>query len=167
MTLALGVEKLRRAHAVENFTCGQPALDRFLVRHALQAQQANSSQTYVAVSQAAVVGYYTCVVGQVEHAEAPSRVVKGMPRYPIPLLVLARLAVHREWQGRGLGAGLLRDALGRTLQVADIAGVRALAVHAKDEAAVSFYRHFGFVKSPTDPRHLFLLIKDIQAAAAP
>ncbi len=167
MTPAPRVEKLSRAHAVENFNCGQPELDRFLIRHALQAQQANSSQTYVAVSNEIVVGYSTFVVGQVEHAEAPPRVVKGMPRYPIPLLVLARLAVHREWQGRGLGAGLLRDALVRTLQVADIADVRALAVHAKDDAATSFYRHFGFVESPTDPRHLFLLIKDIQTAASP
>jgi GNAT superfamily N-acetyltransferase len=155
VTPAPRIEKLRRTHAVESFNCGQPELDRFLIRHALQAQQANSSQTYVAVSG----------VGQVEHADARSRVVMGMPRYPIPLLVLARLAVHREWQGRGLGAGLLRDALGRTLQVADIAGVRALAVHAKDDGAAAFYPHFGFVESPTDPRHLFLLIKDIQAAA--
>lgn len=166
MTPAPRIEKLARAHAVEAFGCGQPELDRFLIRPALQAQQANSSQTYVALSAAAVVGYYTFVVGQVEHAAAPARIVKGVPRHPIPLMVLARLAVHREWQGRGLGASLLRDALGRTLQVADIAGVRALAVHAKDDAAASFYRHFGFVESPTDPRHLFLLIKDIRAAAA-
>ncbi len=165
MTPAPRIEKLRRTHAVEGFDCGRPELDRFLIRHALQAQQANSSQTYVALSNAAVVGYYTFVVGQVEHAEAPARVVKGMPRHPVPLMVLARLAVHKDWQSRGLGAGLLRDALDRTLQVADIAGVRALAVHAKDDAAASFYRHFGFVESPTDPRHLFLLIKDIRAAA--
>lgn len=81
------------------------------------------------------------------------------------LLVLARLAVHSEWRGRGLGAGLLLDALGRTLQAADIVGVRALAVHAKDDAAASFYRHFGFMPSSADPRHLFMLIKDIRAAA--
>ncbi len=165
MTPTPRIGKLSRAHAVEDFECGRPELDRFLIRHALQAQQANSSQTYVALSDAAVVGYTTFVVGQVERAEAPARVVKGMPRHPIPLMVLARLAVHRKWQGRELGAGLLRDALGRTLQVAGIAGVRALAVHAKDDAAASFYRHFGFVESPTDPRHLFLLVKDIRAAA--
>jgi GNAT superfamily N-acetyltransferase len=77
--------------------------------------------------------------------------------------VLARLAVHSDWQGRGLGAGLLLDALGRTLQVAEMVGVRALAVHAKDDGAASFYRHFGFMPSSTDPRHLFMLIKDIRA----
>jgi GNAT superfamily N-acetyltransferase len=159
------IEKLHRSHAVENFTCGQPELDRFLIRHALQAQQANSSQTYVAASDDDIVGFYTIVAGEVQHANAPERVVKGMPRHPIPLLVLARLAVHSKAQGQGIGAGLLLDALGRTLQVADVIGVRALAVHAKDDRAVAFYRHFGFTPSATDPRHLFMIIKDIRLAA--
>jgi GNAT superfamily N-acetyltransferase len=164
VTASLRIEKLNRTHAVENFTCEQPELDRFLIRHALQAQQANSSQTYVGLSEQEVVGFYTIVAGEVGHADAPERVVKGMPRHPIPLLVLARLAVHSSWQGRRIGAGLLLDALGRTLQVADVIGVRALAVNAKDDQAVSFYRHFGFAPSPTDPRHLFMIIKDIRGA---
>jgi GNAT superfamily N-acetyltransferase len=167
VTASLSIEKLNRSHDVEQFTCGQPELDRFLARHALQAQQANSSQTYVAVSDGEVLGFYTIVAGEVQHADAPERVVKGMPRHPIPLLVLARLAVHSKAQGRGLGAGLLLDALGRTLQVADVIGVRALAVHAKDDRAVEFYRHFGFMPSPTDARHLFMLIEDIRGAARP
>lgn len=161
----LRIEKLRREHVVEDFRCGEAALDRFLMRHALQAQQANSSQTYVAVQDISVVGYYTIVAADVVPEHAPARVAKGMPRHPIPLLVLARLAVRSDMQGRGLGAGLLLDALRRTLQVADIVGVRALAVHAKDEKAAAFYQRFGFAASPTDPRHLFLLIKDIQKAA--
>ena len=165
MTGSLHIEKLRREHAVESFTCGQPELDRFLARHALQAQQSNSSQTYVALSNSEVVGFYTLVVGQVEHADAPPRVTKGMPRYPIPVLVLARLAIHTAMQGRGLGSGLLLDAMSRTLQVADLAGVRALLVHAKDDRAADFYRHFGFEASPTDPHHLFRIIKDIRLAA--
>jgi GNAT superfamily N-acetyltransferase len=165
VTAALRIEKLHRIHAVEEFICGQPELDRFLIRHALQSQQANSSQTYVGASGARVVGYYTIVASEVHHEAAPTRVVKGMPRHPIPLLVLARLAMHADWQGKGIGAGLLLDALGRTLQVADIVGVRALAVHAKDDTAAAFYRHFGFMPSSTDPRHLFMLIKDIRAAA--
>jgi GNAT superfamily N-acetyltransferase len=131
----------------------------------LQAQQANSSQTYVALSGNEVIGFYTFVAGEVQHADAPQRVVKGMPRHPIPILVLARLAVHSNAQGRGIGAGLLLDALGRALQVADIIGVRALAVHAKDDAAAAFYRHFGFEASPTDSRHFFMLMKDIRSAA--
>lgn len=165
MTEQLRIEKLDRTHAVEPFTCGQPELDRFLVRHALQAQQSNSSQTYLALSGHEVVGFYTIVVGEVQHAKAPERVLKGMPRHPIPLLILARLAVSTSVQGRGIGRGLLLDALGRTLQVADIVGIRALAVHAKDDPAVAFYQHFGFTPSPTDPRHLFMLLKDIRLAA--
>ena len=165
MKLSLHIEKLHRTHNVEQFTCGQPELDRFLIRHALLAQQSNSSQTYVAVSGDEVVGFYTIVAGEVQHAQAPERVVKGMSRHPIPLLVLARFAVHVNAQGRGIGSGLLLDALGRTLQVADVIGVRALAVHAKDDRAVAFYRHFGFTPSPTDTRHLFMIIKDIRLAA--
>jgi GNAT superfamily N-acetyltransferase len=165
VTDSLRIEKLNRSHVVEPFTCGQPELDRFLVRHALRAQQENSSQTYVAVSGGKIVGFYTIVAGEVHHADAPERVVRGMPRHPIPLLVLARLAVHTEAQGRGIGSGLLLDALGRTLQVADVIGVRALAVHAKDDGAVAFYKHFGFTPSPSDPRHLFMIIKDIRLAA--
>jgi GNAT superfamily N-acetyltransferase len=165
VTAPFRIEKLHRRHAVDGFTCEQSDLDRFLIRHALQAQQANSSQTYVALADDEVVGFYTIVAGEVRHADAPERVVKGMPRPPIPLLVLARLAVHSKAQGRGIGAGLLLDALGRTLQVADLIGIRALAVHAKDERATTFYRHFGFTPSPTDPRHLFMLIKDIKLAA--
>jgi GNAT superfamily N-acetyltransferase len=165
VTPSLHIEKLHRTHNVEQFTCGQPELDRFLTRHALRAQQSNSSQTYVAVSGQEVVGFYTIVAGEVQHAQAPERVVKGMSRHPIPLLVLARLAVHAKAQGRGIGSGLLLDALGRTLQVADMIGVRALAVHAKDDQAVAFYRHFGFTSSPTDARHLFMIIKDIRLAS--
>jgi GNAT superfamily N-acetyltransferase len=165
VTPSLHIEKLHRVHNVEPFTCGQPELDRFLVRRALQAQQSNSSQTYVALSDSEVVGFYTIVAGEVAHAQAPERVVKGMARHPIPLLVLARLAVHVGAQGRGIGSGLLLDALGRTLQVADAIGVRALAVHAKDDQAAAFYRYFGFTPSPVDTRHLFMIIKDIRLAA--
>jgi GNAT superfamily N-acetyltransferase len=165
VTRSLRIEKLHRTHNVEQFTCGQAELDRFLIRHALQAQQSNSSQTYVALSGDEVVGFYTIVAGEVQHAQAPERVVKGMSRHPTPLLILARLAVHSNAQGRGIGAGLLLDALGRTLQVADVIGVRALAVHAKDDRAVAFYRHFGLTPSPVDARHLFMIIKDIRLAA--
>ena len=101
---SLRIEKLDRTHVVEPFTCGQPELDRFLIRHALGAQQSNSSQTYVAVAGKEIIGFYTIVAGEVHHANAPERVVKGMPRHPIPLLVLARLAVHSSAQGRGIGA---------------------------------------------------------------
>jgi GNAT superfamily N-acetyltransferase len=156
------VETLRRDHAVDAFTCGQPELDRFLIRYAFPAQQAGSSLTYVALIDETVVGFYTLVVGEVAHADAPERLTKGLARHPVPLMVLARLAVDRTWQGRGVGKGLLRNAMERTLHAAEIAGIRALAVHAKNDAAVSFYSHFGFVRSPTDPLHLFVLLKDVR-----
>lgn len=165
MTNPLRIEKLHRTHTVEEFTCGQPELDRFLTRHALQAQQSGSALTYLGLAHGKVIGFYSLVVGEVRHADAPERVAKGMPRHPIPLMVLARLAVHIDWQGKRIGSGLLLDALQRTLQAADIGGIRALAVHAKDDKAVTFYRHFGFIPSPTDSRHLFMLMKDIRAAA--
>ncbi|MEI8019058.1 MAG: GNAT family N-acetyltransferase [Schlesneria sp.] len=97
--------------------------------------------------------------------EAPDRLKKGLARHPIPIMLLARLAISTEWQGHGLGKGLLKDAMQRTLQAADIAGIWAFAVHATDDNARQFYEHFGFVASPTDPLHLFLLIKDIRRIA--
>ena len=156
------VEKLTRRHAVDPFDCGEPALGRFLARFAFPNQQANASQTYVGLADDTVIGFYTLVVGEVANAEAPERLVKGLARHPVPIMLLARLAVARDWQGKGIGAGLLRDAVLRTLQAADIAGIRALAVHAKDDAARAFYRRFDFVESPTDPLHLFALIKDLR-----
>jgi predicted N-acetyltransferase YhbS len=110
-----------------------------------------------------VVGFYTLVVAQVEYDDAPQRLGKGLAKHPIPLMLLARLAVATSWQGKGLGSGLLKDAMLRTLQAADIAGIRAMAVHAKDDDARAFYERFGFMAAPTDPYHLFVLIKDVRA----
>jgi GNAT superfamily N-acetyltransferase len=138
-------------------------LNRFLARYAFQNQQGEASQTYVAVMGDEVVGFYTLVVAQVEYDDAPQRLGKGLARHPIPLMLLARLAVAPSWQGKGLGSGLLKDAMLRTLQAAGIAGIRAIAVHAKDDDARGFYERFGFVPAPTDPYHLFVLIKDIRA----
>ncbi len=160
--MALRIEKLRRDHAVDTFDCGQGGLNRFLVRFAFQAQLAGGSQTYLALNEDAVVGYHTLVFGDVRFEDAPERLTKGMARHPIPLMILARLAVSSQWQGKGLGSGLLKDAMLRTVAAADIAGLRALAVHAKDDTARSFYRHFGFIESPSDPMHLFILIKDVR-----
>lgn len=157
------IEKLRRDHQVDPFDCGQEALNRFLVRYAFQNQQADASQTYVALTGHEVVGFYTLVVAQVEYADAPQRLGKGLARHPIPLMLLARLAVATSRQGRGLGSGMLKDAMLRTLRAADIAGIRAMAVHAKDDDARAFYERYGFVAAPTDPYHLFVLLKDIRA----
>jgi len=159
----LRIEKLQRGHAVESFDCASEPLNRFLVRHALQNEQAGASRTYVGLADAEIAGYYTLVVGQVEHAAAPERLKKGLARHPVPVMLLARLAIVVHWQGKGLGSGLLKDAMLRTLQAADIAGIRAFAVHAKDDQARAFYERFDFVASPSDPYHLFRLLKGIRA----
>lgn len=157
------IEKLHARHPVAAFECGEEALNRFLVRFALPNQMANASQTYVGVADdGTIAGYYTLVVGEVRHEDAPERLSKGLARHPVPVMLLARLGVDRQWQGRRIGAGLLRDAVLRTLQAADIAGIRALVVHAKNGAARTFYERFDFQPSPTDPLHLFALIKDLR-----
>ena len=163
MTTGLNIEKLARTHRADQFDCGKEPLNRFLARFALTNQAANASQTYVACEGERVAGYYTLVFGQAAFEDAPSRLVKGLARHPVPLMVLARLAVAKDMQGRGLGAGLLKDALLRTIRAADIAGLRGMAVHAKDEEARAFYERFDFVASPTDPFHLYILLKDIKA----
>ena len=158
------IEKLQRGHSLDTFDCGREALNRFLMRYAFQNQQAGASQTYIALADEEVVGYYTLVVGQVEYSDAPDRLTKGLARHPVPIMLLARLAVAASCQGKGLGSGLLKDAMLRTLQAADIAGIRAFAGHAKDDAAKTFYERFDFVPSPSDPYHLCRLLKDIRTA---
>lgn len=159
------VEKLNSTHDLDASDCGKEPLDRFLKRFALANAGAGGARTYVACrGERRVVGYYSLAVGSVEHAAAPERVGKGLAKHPVPVMVLARLAVDRVEQGRGLGKALLKDALLRTAQAADIAGIRALLVHAKDDEARAWYAGFDFEPSPTDPYHLFLLMKDVRAA---
>ncbi len=126
------------------------------------SQRADGAQTYVGVCGENIIGFYTLIVGNVAYEDAPERLAKGLSHNPVPVMLLARLATDRTWQGQGVGAGLLRDAMQRTLQAADIAGIRAFLVHAKDDKAKAFYEHFNFFPSPADPYHLYLLIKDIR-----
>lgn len=156
------VRKLKATDAVESFDCGQVALNQFLQRHALNNQRANSAQTYVCCDGEAVVGFYSLTVGSVDHPSAPERVAKGLARHPVPVMILARLAVDQTFQGKGLGRALLKDALRRTLMAADIAGIRAVLVHAKDDEAREWYRKFDFKEGMTDPFHLFLVLKDLK-----
>ncbi|MEO8371312.1 MAG: GNAT family N-acetyltransferase [Candidatus Solibacter sp.] len=162
----LRIEKLKRSHPLDEFDCGREALNRFLIRYALPNQQAGASQTYIALADDEVAGYYTLVVGQVEYEEASERLKRGLAQRPVAIMLLARLAISTRWQGKGLGSGLLKDAMLRTLQAADIAGIRAFAVHAKDDEAKAFYERFDFEPSPSDPYHLFRLLKDIRKAIA-
>jgi len=160
-------QPLTTTAAIEAFRCGNEALDVWLRRHARAAGGAGSARTYVVADRdddSRVVGYFALAAAGVEPARVPQRVKAGMPRHPIPVVLLARLAVDKAVQGRGLGAFLLADAMRRTLSAAQTIGVRALLVHATDETARSFYERFGFVKSPTDPLHLMLLIKDLRAS---
>jgi GNAT superfamily N-acetyltransferase len=156
------IEKLRRDHPLEGFDCGQEELNRYLLCYAWQNQQAGAAQTYIGLLGDTVVGFHTLTVGEVIHENAPERLTKGLARHPVPIMLLARLAVDRRWHGQGVGKALLKDAMQRTLQAADIAGIRAFAVHAKDEAARHFYEHFNFIPSPIDPLHLFVLLKDVR-----
>ena len=157
------IEKLNRQHKVEAFDCGAEPLNQFLAKYALLNQSANAAQTYVALDGEMVIGYYTLVVGEVQHGDSPERLRKGLSRHPIPIMVLARLAVDRKRQGQSLGQWLVKDAIGRTLYAADIAGIRALVVHAKDDRARDFYRRFGFAAGFTDPLHLYVLTKELRA----
>ncbi len=155
-------EKLCDTHITIDFNCGNSDLNRFLKQHAFTNQVAGNSTTYVASDECKTVGYYTITLASVTHRSAPETVKSGQPRYPIPVILLARLAVDVGWQAKGLGEALLKDALMRALMVSDIAGCRAFLVHAKDEKARQWYMQFGMEKSPTDPLHLLLTIKDLQ-----
>jgi GNAT superfamily N-acetyltransferase len=155
------IEKLRREHVLDSFDCGKEDLNRFLKRQAWNNQQAHSAQTYVAAKDLRVIGYYSLAAGSITHDEATERAKKGLARHPIPVILLARLAVDRNIQSQGIGSALLKDALLRTAQAADTIGARALVVHAKDDNAKAFYEHFTFESSPSDLYHLLLLTKDL------
>jgi GNAT superfamily N-acetyltransferase len=159
------IHKLSADDATDSFDCGQDDLNRFLKRFALANQSSNVTQTYVTCRATRVVGYYSLAVGSVRREDSPSRAIKGIARHPVPVMILARLAVDLSDQGSGIGKALLKDALLRTAQAADIAGIRALVVHAKDDAARRWYEQFDFEPSPTDPLHLFLLLKDLKRLA--
>ena len=159
------VEKLSPDHELSAFSCGTPALDTWLKRFARQNQAAGASRTYVVHRANRVVGYYALAAGSVERQEAPDRVSRGLARHPLPVVIVARLAVDQTEQGSGLGRALLKDALLRIANAADVIGVRAVLVHAKDENARGFYERFDFEPSPIDPLQLFLLVKDLKRAA--
>ena len=156
------IVKLNSSHDLEGFDCGVSALNNFLIKFALQNQNANSSNTYIALEGNTIVGYYSLLVGSVIHAKAPNRVIKGLSKNPVPVMILARLAVDKDFHSKGIGKGLLKDALLRTVHAADIAGIRAFLIHAKDDTAKKWYLQFDFMESPTDPLHLFLLLKDLK-----
>ena len=162
-------EPLGADHVLSGFDCGAESLSAWLPKHARTAAGSGSARTYVIedAAQGRVVAYHALCAASVSRQEASPRAGRGMPRHPIPAVLLARLAVDQSVQGHGLGAFLLRDAMSRTLAAAAELGIRVLLVHALDESARGFYLHHGFEPSCTDPMNLQLLVKDIEASLEP
>jgi GNAT superfamily N-acetyltransferase len=159
------IENLRPGLDLRPFDCGKEALNRCFQNHALPGQAANASRTYVGLEGETIIGFYALAVGHVAYDEASPRLKRGLARQPVPVMLLARLGVHKAWQGQGVGRALLRDAVLRTLQAAGIAGIRAFVTHAKDEEAKRFYEQFDFRPLGTDPLHPGALLKDLKALA--
>ena len=155
-----GPELLGAQHRLEGFDCGKPALNDWLLRHARQAQGSGSAKTFVVADDDRVAGYFSLTVGQVDTLEAPERIRKGMGQYPVPVVILARLAVSTQDQGCGIGFGMLQDAIRRTLLIAEQAGIRVMLTHPIGEEAARFYTRFGFISSPLREQQLLLLRKD-------
>lgn len=158
-------EPLLATHDIESFDCGEPVLNDWLKKRALKNENAGASRTFVVCSKEGehnqVVGYYVLATGSVMHKEAPSKVRRNMPD-PVPVMVLGRLAVDINNQSTGIGRGLLRDAILRTLGVSKQAGIKALLVHALSDAARKFYKQCGFIESPLDPMVLMITLKDAE-----
>ena len=146
-----------------SFASGNAELDAWLRRHALAAQQMDSARTFVLVGNEAIVGYFSLTMGSVLRAGAPVRFVRGLPTYPVGMVLLARLAVHRQEQGKGIGALLLAEALRKAVASGEAAAARLVVVDAVDQAAVRFYERHGFVQAPEHPLRLYRRMKDIQA----
>lgn len=153
-------EPLNKDHNLNDFNSHSPELDEWLKKYAFQAKMSGSATTFIVADDNLVVGFYSLTVGQVEAEEASERIKKGMGKYPIPVVILARLAVLHTYQGKGIGKAMLKDAISKTLQIAEQGGVRALLVHAIDENAEDFYKRFGFEPSPIRENQLLLLLKD-------
>lgn len=158
------IEPLAKHHKLENFDCGKhESLNTWLKKLALSSQANDTAKTYVIHRKDVVVGYYAIAAGSVRRHEASSRVAKGGQPDPVPVTLLARLAIDKKEQGKGLGPALLKDALSRIEQAADIIGIRAVLVHAIDQDAREFYKKFDFEESLVNDLHLMLLMKDLRA----
>ena len=157
------VEKLSKAHDLDAFNCGKASLNEWLKRYARHNQAVDAAQTYVVQRGQRVTGYYSLAYGSVQREETSPRIAQGLAQHPVPVIILARLAVDLIEASQGLGKALLKNALIQVDFAADIAGARALLVHAIDEEAGKFYVHFGFEISPVNEYTLMLLMKDLHA----
>jgi GNAT superfamily N-acetyltransferase len=153
---------LEKKDDVRRFDCGKPSLNEWLKKYAWINQQSGTSVTYVVLNYGRVVAYYSLATGSLTPSDATERVAKGIGNFPVPILLLARLAVDKSFHGQGLGYSLLQDVFTRTVGVAEEVGIRTLVVDALDEEAKRFYEKFGFAPSPVDDMRLMLLMKDIR-----
>ena len=156
-------QPIKPFHLIEEFDSGNQELDDWLKKRALKNEDSGASRTYVVTVKQRAIAYYCLATGSVINAEAPGRIRRNMPD-PIPVMVIGRLAVDRNWQSQGIGRYLVRDAVLRTLQAAKIAGIRAIIVHAIDEEAKKFYQKCGFIPSPVAPMTLMITIADANDA---
>lgn len=160
----LRLERLDERHDLSDFDSGNDELDGWLARHAVAAQRMDSARTFVVTRNGRVVGYFSLTMGSVLRADAPAKLVRGLPAYPVGMVLLARLAVNRLERGKGLGALLLAEALRKAVAAGEAAAARLIVVDAIDDAAVRFYVRFGFVAAPDHPRRLYRRMEDVRAS---
>jgi predicted N-acetyltransferase YhbS len=159
---ATAPEHIQAHHHSTTFDCGKPELNDWLRLQALKNEASGASRTYVICADGRVAGHYALATGAIVRTAATGKVRRQMPD-PIPVMIIGRLAVDTHHQGHGLGFGLLRDALLRTLQVAEHAGIRAVLLTAE---AKKFYQRAGFQESPLDPMTMMITIADVERALA-
>ena len=158
--MARELEALNVSHRIAGFDSGSPSIDKWFVERAMQASLSRSAKTFVIRNGEEVIAFHSLTVGEILNGEASARLKAGMGNYSIPVMILARMAVRRDFQGQGLGKQLLRDAILRAMSVGEQAGVRALIVHPIDATARAFYLRFGFTENLHNSNELYLLLKD-------
>jgi len=152
------------SHDVSEFSCGKPALDRWLKTRALANQEKGFTAVIVVHEDNRVVGYYGLAPTAIVPGRLPRSIRTGQPPDPIPCLLLGQLATDERWMGKGIGTGLVKHALQRCVAAASLVGGRALVVKAVDEEAAAFWLRRGFIVSRDDPFVLFRAISDIAAS---
>ena len=159
---ALRLVLLTADHDLTGFDSDNTQLDSWLCDHALASQRADLARTYLVLLSEAIVAYVSLTTGSIHAEAAPRRYARGMPRHPIPTILIARLAVDQQHQGRGLGSRLLSEVLRRAVQTSDVVAARLVVVDAIDDRAAAFYRPWGFIDIPENPHRLFRKISDIR-----
>jgi ribosomal protein S18 acetylase RimI-like enzyme len=158
------LERLDAHHDVTTFNSGNEDLDTWLQRHALAAQRMDSARTFVATRSGRVIGYFSLTMGSVLRADAPAKLIRGMPAYPVGMVLLARLAVDQSQQGKGVGAMLLAEALRKAVAAGEVAAARLIVVDAVDDSAAAFYQGYGFIGTPENPLRYYRRMKDVRAS---